>query len=223
MIALLGFHNFALARSAARHRKTPAATADRTLGMEEEMHHKHHGLHPVRAYKGAYRRRKALTVVGTVVATLAIFSGCAAAAWALEATGSTTSTETTGTAGSAPVTIAAGNLTDALTPGGPAGTLHITVTNPSNVNSVQLSNLVVAVTGTSAGAACTAANFTVTQPSFGLFSGMGTTLTLPYVIGPTVEIDSSPTNNGVEATIAMNANAPAGCENVTVNLSETAS
>lgn len=173
--------------------------------------------------KTSHRRRKAIISAG-IALSLLFGASAAYAAWALEASGSATSTETTGAAGSAPVTVTAGNLADALTPGGPAGALTITVNSP-NQNAVTMSNFVVAVTGTSAGAACAASNFTVTQP---VFTFQGTPEPLPYTFAANASqtlMAGTAGNmaNSTPATIALNGNAPAGCESVTVNISETAS
>jgi hypothetical protein len=180
-------------------------------------------LHPIKHYKSSYHRRKALTVVGTVVATLAIFSGAAfAAAW-FEGNGSTTSTETTGVAMNTPepVQVNALSPTDALIPGGPAGNVKVWVTN-TNPEAVHVSSVVVSVTGTS-NPLCTAADFTVTQPIFGEQAG-GPAVTLPFTLQTGGDTLTTGANyGGTDATIAMIPTAPGDCSGVTVNLSEVAS
>jgi hypothetical protein len=163
-------------------------------------------------------RRRKIIAAGISAGLVLSMAGSAYAAWLLEGAGQTTSTETTGTAGTAPVVVGAINMTDALTPGGPAGNIKVWV-NDTGAAPVQVSSVVVAVTGTSAGAACAASNFVVTQPVFGVV-GQGV-VSLPYTL-PAVSGDMS-TDFGSNAMVAMVASAPVACENVTVNLSEVAS
>jgi hypothetical protein len=160
-------------------------------------------------------RRRKIIAAGISAGLVLSMGGAAWAAWALEATGSTTSTETTGATGSAPVTVVAGNLTDALTPGGPGGNIPITVTNPSATNSVQVSAVVVTVTGTSAGAACPASAFTIyAQPVFSAGP-------MPLIIPPSGSVTTA---GGTLANIGMNPSAPLGCSGgVVISISEVAS
>jgi hypothetical protein len=147
-------------------------------------------------------------------------AGAATAAFIAEGQGSTTSTETTGAGGSAPVTVTANNLNDSLVPGSNPGTIDVTITNPSTTTDVQVSNFVVAVTGTS-NSGCTAADFTVTQATaWGPPNSPAGPLPVDIPPGGMVEATFL-SHNG--PTIGLISTAPTACEGVTVNLSETAS
>jgi hypothetical protein len=103
-------------------------------------------------------RRTSIIAASTAAAVL-IAGGAAVAYWTT--TGSGTGTATAGT--TAPVTIAQVGSVTGLYPGGPAQTISFKVTNP-NPGSVTLSAVAVAVSGTS-DAGCTAADFTVVDPT----------------------------------------------------------
>ena len=173
-----------------------------------------HRFHPVKRYSTSYQHRKAVTIAATVVATLAIFAGAASAAVWFTATGSTTSTETTGVVANQAVSVYAPTATDALMPGGAAGSIPITVTNDLTPNTVQVLNVRLHVTGTSDGS-CTADDFTVQQPTtFTDRSTSNSDVTLPYLM----QGDDTITSN--DAMVTLNADAPTDCSGVTVNLSE---
>jgi hypothetical protein len=175
-----------------------------------------------------HRRRKAIISAGIALSLLFAGGAAFAASW-FEGYGSTASTETTGATTTLPVAVTATSLNDQLLPDGPAGNIYISVAN-NQTQSVTVSKVVVSVASTT-DAACTAADFTVTQPKFQVTNSPGgatdgDAATLPYTMpGGSGMDDNDPggTGNGAEATVALNADAPVDCANVTVNLSEVVS
>jgi hypothetical protein len=109
-----------------------------------------------------------------------------------------------------PFTIS-GNLSGTLAPGVPAQPLNLTLANP-NGQQLSITNLTVAVSGTSAGAACGPENFAVTQyrGSYPMRLGAGQTASLsqlgvPASAQPAITMRDLPTNQDA-------------CKGVTVHL-----
>jgi len=117
------------------------------------------------------------------------------------------------------VAVTATNETDALYPGGPAGVIPMKVQN-TNASSVLVSGVTVSVTGTSAGSACSASDFVVTQPSFGVTGNPS--VTFPATLTPGETIYAGISTSGTGAGVALATTAPTSCQNVTVNLAEKA-
>ena len=137
------------------------------------------------------------------IGAVALTAGAAFAYWT--SAGSGTGTATTGTDTPWAVTIDSTNLQD-LTPNGPTETVTFHVQNAGS--GVQnLVNTVASVTGTSAGAGCTAADFSVS--------------------GTTITYGSVPAGNTVNGTFTLkmiDTGVPQnGCKSVTVNLKVDAS
>lgn len=148
------------------------------------------------------RFRRSTLVISAAVAAVLVSGGVAFAYWTTTGTG--TAAATVGTSGTVSV---AQDLPapSGLFPGGPAGTINYTVTN-ATAGDLMVSNVAVTVSSTSAGAGCTAADFTVT-PQWTAF-----------------QVLAGGTKAGT-ATIAMNntgSNQDA-CKGATVNLAFAAS
>jgi len=172
-----------------------------------------------------YRRK-----VAVAACTLLLLGGAAGAAWLAEGYGNTSSTETTGAQPQLPVLVTTSNNTDALTPGGPAGDINVLVSS-NGQGPMQVSSVVVAVTGDTNATACPLSNFSITPGSFTTGSvvdgpSYGTPVTLPWTL-TNIPFDGSnvmqTANGGTPYLITLSGDAPAGCENQTVNLTTTVS
>jgi hypothetical protein len=117
------------------------------------------------------------------VLTVTAGAGTPVGSWSLVVSGSATGRSSSTTVqlivhAPAPITVA-GNVPSPLAPGLPAQSVDLVLGNPNPVP-VDVRELTVAVTGTSAGAACDGSNFTVRQysGSYPLRLGAGVTTTL---------------------------------------------
>lgn len=107
----------------------------------------------------AFMARRPLYAVAVLTAGVLVGGGFAAAYWTTS--GSATGSGTVGT--DAGVTVAQNSSVTGLVPGGAAQALDFTVTNNSATTNVQISSVVIGF-GTF-GAGCSAADFTLVQPS----------------------------------------------------------
>jgi hypothetical protein len=106
---------------------------------------------------------------------------------------------------------------------GPEPDVDVSISNPG-IAPVNVNSAVVCVTGTPTGSSCPASDFVVSQPSALVSAATGAAETLPVVIPAGGLVAARPDYAGsVPTTVALVSSAPASCEHVTVNLSETAS
>ena len=110
--------------------------------------------------------------------------------------------------------VISGDLAGKLAPGSPSLPLNLTLRNPNN-QAIAISVLTVAVTGSSAGAACNAANFGVTQypGKYPLTIGANPTVSLTQL---GVAAAALPRVGMVDRPVNQDA-----CRNVTVSLAYT--
>jgi hypothetical protein len=181
-----------------------------------------------------YRRKTAVAAC-----TLLLLGGAAGAAWLAEGYGTTTSTETTGGQPQLPVNVTTTSANDALTPGA-SGDINVSISNPncagSNYNCgpayvIQVSHVVVSVTGDTNATACPLGNFSITPGAFqtGPDEVDGPSTGVPVTLPWTLDDTPFAGDNGISTVgatpylITLSASAPAGCENQTVNLTTTVS
>ncbi|PZS28491.1 MAG: hypothetical protein DLM59_14475 [Pseudonocardiales bacterium] len=155
--------------------------------------------------------RKRLSVVAGTVAIVLAGAGAAFAYWTT--TGSGTGSGTTGTATA--LTVTQNSTHSGLVPGGTAQPVDFTVNNPAATD-VSITSVVISVSSTS-NAGCTAADFTIVQPSK---PSVGT----PVLVAGTSSVSFTSGSGGAQATTgatlqminrAVNQDL---CKNVTVNL-----
>ena len=169
---------------------------------------------------------KIRTTVTLCVAFLVLGVGAAFGDWIAEGSGSTIITETTGQNGSAAVEVVATSsaMTDGISPGSAPVPIDFRVSN-LNGFPVQVSSVILAVTGTQAGDSCPPSDFSIVQPTEFVMDN-GTDPPLPITFTAENTLGSSLYDygsNATPATIQMNADAPVTCENTTVSISITAS
>ncbi len=107
----------------------------------------------------AFFATKPLHAVAVVTTGVLLGGGMAAAYWTTTGTG----TGSAGVGTDAGVTVVQNSTVTGLVPGGAAQPLDFTVTNSSATTSVQISSVVIGFGSFAAG--CSAADFTLTQPS----------------------------------------------------------
>jgi hypothetical protein len=160
--------------------------------------------------------KKRLTLVSVTVAGVLLGGGIAAAYWTT--TGSGTGTARVGT--DAGVTVVQDSTVTGLVPGGAAQPIDFTVTNSSATAPVQISNVVIGFGSFAAG--CSAADFTLTQPSK---PSVGTPLAITAAGSLSFTSGGAGATGATGAAIAMNntgSNQDA-CKLSTVNLTYTVS
>jgi len=158
------------------------------------------------------RRAVVLPVAGVL-----LLGGVAAAAWLLEANGTGTTTIQTGTSSLGTPAIVAVSAVDttALVPG---GSERITWSaNYPGGPAQQVDAVVTSVTGTSDNTNCSASNFTVTQGAVGASASNGVGISFPYDWSSGT-LSSSGGDGGSTPIVTMNADAPAGCQNVSIDV-----
>jgi hypothetical protein len=147
-----------------------------------------------------------------LLATLVVAAGAAVAAYAYFTTGAS-GTASAGVGGPTALTIAQKGTISDLLPGGPAAPVDFTIHNPT-AGDLGVNYVLVQVTGTNAGAACTAANFQVNQN----YGNVG-----EIDAGQTYDSTTDPgPHSGTTVQMVETHASQDGCEGATVNLTFTA-
>ncbi|MEO8330687.1 MAG: hypothetical protein ABI586_11820 [Candidatus Nanopelagicales bacterium] len=162
--------------------------------------------------------KKRFVLVASTIGAVLIGGGIAVAFWTT--TGSGTGSGAVGT--DIPVTVAQNSTVANLVPGGPAKPLDFTVSSTAT-GAQQISNVAVTVSsvtkavGAPAGA-CTAADFSVTQPSK---PSAGTPVSIPAAgsVTFTSGVGGAQANTGAQVSMINSASNQDGCKGATLVLS----
>lgn len=156
--------------------------------------------------------KKRFSLIAGTVAVVLAGAGVAFAYWTT--TGSGTGTGTVGT--NVALTVTQDSTVTGLVPGGAAKAIDFTVTNPAGAATAQISNVVIGF-GTFA-AGCSAADFTLTQPSK---PSVGTPLTITggaSLVFTSAGTATATAPTGAAITMINTASNQDACKLSTVNL-----
>jgi len=160
-----------------------------------------------------HANRKRFTLIASTMAAVLVGGGVAVAYWTT--TGNGTGTGAVG-AGTTQVTVAQDSAVSGLVPGGPAKPLDFTVSNPTS-GPLQISDVAVSVAVTSSPGTCSAADFSITQPSK---PSLGTPLQVAGGGSLSFTSAGSGATGGTGAAIAMvnSSSNQDGCKGATLDL-----